>query len=315
MKALLLEGSKTLTLRDIDAPQPNAAAQLITVEATGIGGSEYLGFNKPGIRPLPNIMGHGFTGTTANGKRVAVYPLSGCGGCEYCVADQAQLCADWSLIGVQTDGGFAQKAAVPSAQLFELPAELSWEQSVFIEPFANSINAWELSGASGAQSVAIIGAGSLGLGLVGLAQQAGCKTIHVADLSANRRGAAKTLGATQTTSTLTETYDVVFDTVGSEQTRQHGIDCAKKGGQCVFLGFETATLNVNIAELIRYQKQLKGSFVYSKRQFSDAITLAKICQDTWVKNISFAEVENVLHQFLAGDFEHVKVALRPNGVA
>ncbi len=311
MNALMLEGEKYLALRDIEEPSACSGSEIISVAAVSIGGSEYLGFSNPGIRSLPNIMGHGFSGTTASGKRVAVYPLSGCGNCCYCITDQQQLCDEWSLIGVQSDGGFTQKAVVPKKQLVKLPDDISWEQSVFIEPFANSINAWETSAAASKNTIAVVGAGSLGLGLVALAQASGCTVIHVSELSTARKKASRSLGATHTESVLPETYDIVFDTVGSTETREQAIQATSKGGTCVFLGFASAELNVNVSELIRHQKKLIGSFVYSKRQFTDAIELAKTCDSGWVKNISFKEVEGILKGFLQGDFSHVKVALRP----
>jgi (R,R)-butanediol dehydrogenase/meso-butanediol dehydrogenase/diacetyl reductase len=82
-----------------------------------------------------------------------------------------QLCDEWTLIGVHSDGGFAQKVAVPRESLIELSPELSWEQSAFIEPFANSINAWEISEAQSHNTIAIVGVGSLGLGLVACAKK------------------------------------------------------------------------------------------------------------------------------------------------
>lgn len=308
----MLKGKRALELQDIAEPEVGEGNQLIIIEAVSIGGSEYLGFNNPGIRPLPNIMGHGFTGTTEEGKRVAIFPLSSCGICEYCTTNQEQLCDNWSLIGVQADGGFSQKASVPKEQIFELPKDISWEQSVFIEPFANSINAWEISGASESDSIAIIGAGSLGLGLVSLACKTGCNIVHVADQSIIRRNAAKSIGATFTASELNETYDIVFDAVGSIETRSQTILSTKKGGKCIFLGFETSELTINMSEIIRHQKQLVGSFVYSKSQFKEAIELVKICDSNWVNNISFNEVEKALVGFLQGNFDHIKVALRPN---
>jgi threonine dehydrogenase-like Zn-dependent dehydrogenase len=314
LKALKLEDKRTLILRDIDEPKTAYNTQIVTIEAVSIGGSEYIGFNNPGIRSLPNIMGHGFSGITAKGRRVTVYPLSGCGNCTYCSNNQEQLCDEWSLIGVQENGGFTQKASIPNEQLIELPEDISWEQSVFIEPFANSINAWEISGASKNDSIAIVGSGSLGLGLVALAHKSGCNKIHITDLSPARRNAAKILGATHTTEKLNTIYDIVFDTVGSIETRNQTINCTKKGGKCIFLGFETTELNINISEIIRHQKELKGSFVYSKRQFKDAIELAKTCDNDWVKNISFKEVEDILTDFLKGNFNHIKVALRPNSI-
>ncbi len=190
MKALLLEGDGVLNLREIEDPIPDNRSILVTVEATGIGGSEYLSFKNTGIRPLPNIMGHGISGVTPDGQRVSIYPLSSCGKCPYCLEGQEQLCDNWSLIGVQSNGGFAQKVSVPHHQLFKIPNDLSWAQSVFIEPFANSVNAWEQSCAHKDSKVCVIGGGSLGLGLVACANTSGNEVTDVLEKSVSRQAAA-----------------------------------------------------------------------------------------------------------------------------
>ena len=312
LKSLQLEGKRLLKLREVEDPDVKDNEVVVMVEAVGIGGSEYLGFNNPGIRSLPNVMGHGFTGTLSNGEHVAVYPLSGCRKCQYCLAGQTQLCDHWALVGVHSDGGFTQRVSVSNDQIVKIPKNLSWEKSIFIEPFANSINAWQSSGANNAESIAVIGGGSLGLGLIACARAADTRVIDVAELSENRRRVAMLMGATTTQPSLNRKYDIVFDTVGSPGTRDQAIQTTKKGGICVFLGFETPETTINVSEIIRSQKTLVGSFVYSKEQFTDAIQLVEVCDDTWVTNVGFDRVEDYLVRFLEGDFSCVKVALRPN---
>ena len=312
MKALVLKGERKLFLEDISTPVVKDGEVLLDVEVAGIGGSEYLGFNHPGIRPLPHIMGHSITGLTINGMRVAVYPLQGCGKCVQCKKNLVQLCDEWTLIGVHSDGGFAQKVIVPKETIIELPEELTWEQSAFIEPFANSINAWDTSEAKSNNTIAIVGAGSLGLGLVACANNQGCSVIEICDLSKSRLSASLELGATKGVKKLDREFDVVFDTVGSSEARNMTIQLAKKGGKCVFLGFATPIHELDFAELIRHQKHLIGSFVYSIDQFERAMNLAKYSKSSWVNNLSFLEVETQLRRFLNDDFSVVKAALRPN---
>jgi len=303
---------KTLSVGETVQPNCGENETVIRVEIAGIGGSEYLGYANPGIRSIPSIMCHGFSGETLNGQRVTVNPLLSCGTCQYCSSDLCQLCDSWNLIGVQSNGGFAEQVVVPSNTLVNLPDELTWEQAMFIEPFANSINARELSGAGKLSDVAIVGSGSLGLGLVGCANRTECETIDVADLSPQRLSAALQLGATGTIGTLeSEAYDVVFETVGSLESRQSALCATKKGGTIVFLGFATPTMEVNISELIRHQKNLMGSFVYSRQQFCSAVDLVSIVNSNWVENLSFSEVESRLNEHLDGDFSVVKSALRP----
>lgn len=311
MEALVLEGPKRLIHRKVEPHQNPPESVVIDVEVTGIGGSEYLGYNNPGMRPLPNIMGHGFAGKTASGERVAVYPLGGCGTCDYCHSGLQQLCSEWRLIGVHTPGGFAQQAIVPSDALVPLPEDMGWEQATFIEPFANAVNAWALAEASSDASVAVIGLGGLGLGVVACAASAGCRLIEAYDLSQSRINAAVYLGATAAAPGEGKRYDVVFDTVGSGGSRNQALALTRKGGKCVLLGFATASLELNAFELIRGQKQLLGSFVYSRDQFKSAIPLAQRCPSEWVRNLTFEQVEPQLRRYLNADFDTVRAALRP----
>jgi 2-desacetyl-2-hydroxyethyl bacteriochlorophyllide A dehydrogenase len=313
MNALLLLGNHTLVLKQVDVPSVKKNEVLIDVHVSGIGGSEYLGFKNTGIRPLPTIMGHGITGTTKENKRVAIYPLLGCDKCEYCNAGYTQVCDNWKLIGVHLNGGFAQQVVVPQKAVFEIPDALSWEQSAFIEPFANSINAWELAQINSDQSVLVIGAGSLGLGLVACAKDANHQHIAIVEHSNSRKQAAISLGAKINDRLQPRSFDVVFDTVGSTETRNHSFQCVKANGRCIFLGFAEQKNEINFSELIRKQIQLIGSFVYSTKQFEKAILLSMLTNKEWIKNISFAEVEDELRSYLGGDFNTIKAALRPNG--
>ncbi len=311
MRALVLEGAGRLVPKEVDAPLPAKDEEIIEVEITGIGGSETLALDNPGLRPLPSIMGHGVCGTTGDGRRVAVFPLSGCRRCAYCQDDQAQLCNDWRMIGVHSDGGFAEQLAVPSNSLVELPPDLSWEQASFVEPFANALNAWERAAPDSGQSVAVVGLGAIGFGLLATAQARGVVDVSACDLSAARRSAAEALGANQLTDQLEGRYDVVFDTVGTESTRDLSIRLTKKNGICVFLGFATRTQPVDFVSLIREQKTLVGSFAFSREQFARAMPLAACCWDDWVRNLAMNDVEAELRRFASGDYSSVRSVLRP----
>lgn len=311
MKALLLKESEKLILELMDNPIPQKGEKLVTVEITGIGGSEYLGFKNPGIRNLPNVMGHGICGWTKEGTQVAINPLLGCNTCEYCFQNLVQLCTKWKLIGVQMDGGFAQQIAVPNTSLVEIPENISWEQSCFIEPFANSINAWEISKISPEDKVLVIGAGGIGLGLIACAKNENHPEIYILEKSKNRNKAAKEIGA-KIDSYDDNYFDVVFDTVGSFETRKAAFKLMKRNGKSIFIGFATAQQEINFSELIRMQYHIIGSFVYSSEQFAKATKLVQFTKNEWVKNLDFEEVEEQLKAFLNDDFSVIKSALRPN---
>jgi len=312
MQKLVLEKKGSLALVDEAVPEPGSNEEIVCVELAGIGGSEYLGFANPGIRQLPNAMAHGIVGTTVEGRRVAVYPISGCGQCSWCSTSLPQLCDHWNMIGVHSDGGFSQQIAVPGASLIELPESLCWERAAFIEPFANSINAVDVANVSDDSSVAIIGAGGLGLGLVAACTEIGCKEIFISDPSTSRTRAAEYLGAESIQSTSTDEFDFVFDTVGTSSSRAKSLEVTKKMGTCVLLGFAEPQMELQSGSLIRTQKHIIGAFAFSMDQFKRAVVLAERSKANWVKNLTFSEVQIQLEKFLSGDFTTVKAVLRPH---
>lgn len=306
MKALVLTAKEKLELRDVPAPVPQAGEVLVQVELCSIGGSEVRAFSNPN-RPLPHIMGHGFVGTAGN-VRVAVNPLQSCGACVCCHNNQPQLCRDWRLTGVQSDGGFAEYVAVPGANLVSLPDTLSWAQAAFVEPFANALNAWDRAEPVGGERVAVVGLGGLGLGVVAAARRAG-HAVAVSDPSSSRVSAARQLGGKPIDDKAD--YDLVFDTFGSARSRRFALTLTRRGGACVLLGFADAGFELNASAFIREQKRLLGSFAYAPAQFRDAAELALSCDPSWVTSLSFTDVEAVLRQFARGDYGLVKAALRP----
>lgn len=119
------------------------------------------------------------------------------------------------------------------------------------------------------------------------------------------------LGASEVAHGFNTGFDVVFDTVGSEQSRAECLQRTRKGGKAVFLGFASQSLSVDFSRLIREQKTLIGSFVFSREQFMKAMELAGRCRSEWVRNLSFDEVFAELQAYANGNFEPVKSALRP----
>jgi threonine dehydrogenase-like Zn-dependent dehydrogenase len=119
MKALVYEGPRTMTIRQIAIPSVGEDEVLIRVERAGICGSElsgYLGYNS--LRKPPLVMGHEFAGSIEamgpratrfqSGDRVTANPLVSCGRCRDCVTGSANLCADRILVGAGRPGAFAE---------------------------------------------------------------------------------------------------------------------------------------------------------------------------------------------------------------
>ena len=203
VKALVFTAAGRVELRDEPAPVPASDEVLITVEASGICGSELHGFRSVGFRRPPMIMGHEFAGTLPDGTPVVVNPLISCGNCAACRDGRAQLCESRELLGVHRAGGFAEQVAVPTGNLYVLPAGTDWSCAALIEPLANAVHAVRLAGASPGR-VAVIGAGAIGLVCLLVAQQDSPAPVVVADPSPLRRALAERLGAVTVESLLRE---------------------------------------------------------------------------------------------------------------
>ena len=74
-------------------------------------------------------------------KRVGVFPLIPCGKCGPCRQKKYEMCRSYNYLGSRCDGGFAEYAAVPVANLIELPENVSFEEAAMLEPMAVAVHA------------------------------------------------------------------------------------------------------------------------------------------------------------------------------
>ncbi len=146
-------------MRD-DLPEP-AGEAVLDVLCAGICGTDlqllqgYAGFE--------GIPGHEFVGLH-EGRRVVSEINCPCGSCALCVKGLGNHCAARQVLGIRgRPGCFAERIAVPLANLHEVPASLSDEEAVFVEPLAAAIRIVEqLSPAPGTRAL-VLGDGRLGL--------------------------------------------------------------------------------------------------------------------------------------------------------
>src|SRR3989475_8780766 len=164
-----------MAVEEIDEPRVGHDAVIVRAEAAGICGSEIEGYlGRMANRVPPLVMGHEFAGTVVSaprgpgaewsGRRVSVNPLLSCRACARCRAGERNLCAERRLIGVHLAGGFAERVAVPVANLVALPDGIDARTGALVEPLANAVHAVGLARRLVATEVAVgLGAGTIGL--------------------------------------------------------------------------------------------------------------------------------------------------------
>lgn len=178
----------------VELPDPTPAADEVVVEVAFaavcstdrrlVRGGELIG----------RIPGHEIAGRLGDGTLVGVHPDTGCGRCAWCDADQTNRCAQRRSVGIDRDGGFAEKVAVPAAHVIPVdgvPAELV----PLLEPLACTLHAATRLRAAAGESAVVIGGGAMGIFAMWALQARGLR-VFVRQRSPQRRRQAQELGAT-----------------------------------------------------------------------------------------------------------------------
>ncbi|WP_160008092.1 zinc-dependent alcohol dehydrogenase family protein [Rhizobium sp. 18055] len=288
MKAVRLEATGQLSLRNVEKPAPGSGELLVRVEACGICGTDRHLFHGEFPSKPPVTLGHEFTGIVEqigpgvtgfrNGMRITGDPNISCGQCPECQRGRVNLCTNLRAIGIHRDGGFAEHVIVPEKQAFVLPDDLDPLHGAFCEPLACCLHGVDLADIRTGSSVIVLGGGVIGLLVVQLARLAGATKVVLVTRSAEKRRLAESLGATATadasdgdiTDRLTSPHgllpdgaDVVIECAGVAETIEQAPSLARRGGTVVILGVMPQGVKTTIEpfDLLFREIRLIGSFI------------------------------------------------------
>jgi L-iditol 2-dehydrogenase len=273
MQAARLHAARDIRIDQVPAPSlPGDGEALIRVEATGICGSDlhtYLDGQVGDIRlESPLVLGHEFSGTVLAvgrgatdgedqelhvGQLVAVDPAVPCHRCEFCEKGHPNLCRRMHFCGLwPDDGSLREFAAVPARTCFPLPHRLGPIEGALLEPLGVALHAVDLAHLRVQESVAILGAGPIGLLILKTALLAGAYPVIITDRLPWRLELARRMGAHQTInfeeeepvkalSQLTHErgVDVVFEAAWGGKAAEEAIEMASLGGRVIMVGIPT----------------------------------------------------------------------------
>jgi L-gulonate 5-dehydrogenase len=283
-----------MELQEAAIPRPSPGRAVIRVEAVGLCGSDYHIFD--GTHPyavFPQVQGHEFVGVTADGDRVVVNPLRGCGTCFPCVRGRPNCCVDVTVMGVQVPGGLADHVSVPVDQLVPV-GDLPPRIAVLTEPVAIGLHAVNRGGIAPGDDVVVIGAGPIGLAATLAAADRDARVL-VADRIAGRLTVAKVAGATRTVDTSAEDLAtavagfsdrvaIVIEATGVPALVRLSVDLVAHSGTVVVVGISTADVALTVSDFSRKELALLGSR-NSAGEFPAAVDLITRRADTvagWV---------------------------------
>jgi (R,R)-butanediol dehydrogenase/meso-butanediol dehydrogenase/diacetyl reductase len=216
MRAAVFYGREDLRLEQVPEPRPGPGDVKLRILFNGICGSDLHEYYDGPIttrttpHPLtgvrnPVIMGHEMCGEVVEvgegvedlerGTRVAVEPVETCGKCLYCRSGQYNHCGLLAFHGYNRGGGgLAEYTVVRRSMAHALPDRLTPEQGAVIEPLAIAYATVNRCRVEAGQTVAVHGAGPIGIGIYLTLKRRGLRVIMV-DPSPARRGVLKALGA------------------------------------------------------------------------------------------------------------------------
>ena len=332
MQALVYTDTQTLIYREEKNPNLINGESIIKVSASGICGSDmhaYHGRDERRIPPL--ILGHEISGIIEKGKeagkKVVLNPLITCGSCEYCRKGREHLCMKRIILGmnkpVERQGGFAEYVSIPDKNIYELPNNLNIKEAPIAEPCAVSLHAVELGEKEylkpiSESKVLVIGAGAIRLlcGLI-LSKVKNCKDIVILDPNEKRlKESIKYLNADgfkpDSKNILIDHFDLVFDTVGLEVTRQQAIRSIKPGGIIVHIGLTQPSGVFDFRKTTLQEVTFIGTYCYTNKDFErtlDILNKKKIGSLDWIEYRKLEEGASAFKEIHNGTSTAPKIIL------
>jgi L-iditol 2-dehydrogenase len=279
MRAARLHSVRDIRLEDLPQPTPGPGEVLLKIASVGVCGSDvhYYVDGRIGDAVVtdPIIMGHEFSAWIAGlgprveglgiGELVAVEPAISCGECESCQHGHPNLCPSVRFCGTPPiDGVFSEYAIMPAENCFALPEDFGPEEAAMLEPLGIGIHAVDLAHLKPGNTIAVLGAGPIGLLIAAVAKAAGASEIYMTEPLAHRRQFALDYVADvalnpDETNVVAEIMrltegrgvDVAFEAAGVPETPNQAAAVARYGGKMIVAGIPSDDTMTVTASTVR----------------------------------------------------------------
>jgi 2-desacetyl-2-hydroxyethyl bacteriochlorophyllide A dehydrogenase len=316
-----------------DVPSPGPGEALVRTLAAGVCGSDlHAAHGRHPFVALPYRPGHEVVGIVesvdasvssfAPGQRVIVEPDLPCWRCKMCTSGRENLCENLQFFGCgYPQGGMADYFTLAANRLHSVPESLDDHTAALIEPLSTPVHAVRLAGDVAGRSVAVLGAGTIGLFTLAVLRAHGAGRVIVTDPNQAKRDRALALGAdaavdargldvaSQVRGLLGGSADIVFDCVAIQSSLDQAIAMADKGGTVVVVGVPAAAVTVPLPIIQDHQIRIQGSATYLPEDYVES---AALLQAGTIRKADFVTatrpLEAVAEAFeLASSGQHVKV--------
>ena len=293
MRALVLRDFYDIAVEERPDPVPGSGQAVVEVIATGICGSDFHGYSGENGRRHPGqVMGHETVGriyelgpdaeALSVGQLVTVNPVMSCGECWACQSGQEQWCSRRVVLGVAPEipAAFADRVAVPAANIVPLPEDMPEELGALVEPMAVGYHAVRRGQPRPEDRVLVIGGGPIGQACLLAARRLGVQALALSDVSPSRRDLCARLGAEVVDPSAGDLPEavadrlggpatLVVDAVGLSPTVADAMAASGLGSRIVLVGMGSPRLELSAYALSTEERALIGSFTYSAAEFAD----------------------------------------------
>lgn len=342
MKAALLYGVKDLRIENVEVPKLETGEALVKVKAATTCGTDLKIFQRGYVErviKLPTIFGHEWAGDVVEVSKGLDWPTKGmrvragnsapCLHCTMCQKGKYNLCENMIWLW----GAYAEYIKVPARMVFvnmqEIPSGVSYEEAAMTEPLACVLHGIEEARVKLGDTVAIIGAGPIGLLHLLTARRLGAKKTVLIDIVDERLDFARKLGADETINSrtedavekvrkLTDGYgaDVAIEAIGLPATWEQAIRLVRKGGTVLEFGGSPPGTEIKLdTEMVHYgELTVLGAFHATPLHFRQALDLIASrtidVQPLVTKKMNLDEIRQAFDLLLTSKTE-IKIAIIP----
>jgi L-iditol 2-dehydrogenase len=294
MKAVVVERPNEVRYREVEAPALGPDDVLVESHSAGLCRTDIemmTGvFTDPRWVRFPVIPGHEWAGTVvevgANVQSVAVGDRVVCEGfivchrCRRCRSGETHWCERIEALGFTRPGGYAELVAVPERVVHRLPAHVSFDAGVLVEPASVVLRGLEKARPQPGEAVGVIGVGTLGALAIALLALHSPSRIVAYGVREEELELARRLGAIEVVlvregAPAEAELDLVVETAGAPVAVGLATELCRPGGRAVLLGIagEGRTLTLPSDLLVGKDTALIGSIAYPAATWSRVVEL------------------------------------------
>ncbi|MBW4027757.1 MAG: L-threonine 3-dehydrogenase [Acidobacteria bacterium] len=273
------EARAGVEIREVPIPAFGPRDVLVKVESASVCGTDLHIYNwdqwaQGRIKP-PLVPGHEFCGVVAavgnevtavrEGDFVSAEMHVACGKCLQCRTGQAHICQFVKIIGVDSDGAFAEYVTIPETNIWKLDPALPREYASILDPLGNAVHT-VLAGDIAAKTVAVTGCGPIGLFSIAVARACGAAAVYAIEVNEHRRELARKMSADAVLNPAGDDVvsfihertaglgvDVVLEMSGHAEGMRLGFEILRSGGRVSLLGIPSQPVEIDFARDIIFK--------------------------------------------------------------